>query len=763
MTRAEAARHASLVRWKKESPLGKPDPAAIQARVKEILAANAAKKNKKPKGTGGKGKAPKKVDPAKAKAKADREKAQAAKKQERDQAKQERVAAQVAKQKQAEDRKQRILAEKVKRGDKLSAADTIDAQDAGLLKETAKPKPAKPAAGGSGKKQAEAKEPKQQASAPKPDKAKEQASNRAKVAQAMADQDAGLSPGGSAALTKFADGGTLDDQAAQQLGDMGLVETGADGAHRLSTEGRAAVAAMGRGDTRGALDAISRASDKKKASADKAKADAARTSERDQATAQRTKAQAAREKYKADREAALIQGARERNRTRKGLDMSDLDIAIKAGARHSRSDMQHLQAIHDSAVACGASCDPGDDEETDDSADLLDDDPAGKAIKGIMDDPRYYAMHECGDIAQASSALSTLTMLIQSELSEDDEDDTQVNALCDAADTLLEFIQGELKELRGAAGDAADTIGHEPMKAVIGKRDDVNPKAGVSQYGNVAFADEKNKKYPIDTEEHIRAAYTYINHPDAAAKYSADEVKTIKAKIVSAWKKTIDPAGPPSAGKALDDAWLHIDGGAIKALDDGDAIGGYAVLFGDASTHDIERDYYTKATNFWLDDFGWPRPITYHHGMDAATRDDPVIGHWTKANIDDTGVWLEGQLDRAHAYYKAIKQLAARGYLKLSSDSAPQWVQRERQQNGANFVKRWPLITASTTVTPMEPRMMAVEVKALLAEIGVDAIDTNNPEAINPASARDGAKADDDERARRLLLELDLLELEQQQ
>ena len=136
-----------------------------------------------------------------------------------------------------------------------------------------------------------------------------------------------------------------------------------------------------------------------------------------------------------------------------------------------------------------------------------------------------------------------------------------------------------------------------------------------------------------------------------------------------------------------------------------------------------------------------------------------MIGHWTKATVTDEGVWLEGQLDRAHRYYKAIKELAARGYLKMSSDSAPQWTIREPQTNGANYIKRWPLVAASVTVTPMEPRMLPVEVKALMAEIGLDAIDTD-AEAINPdAVEADGRKAADDERARVILLELSLLQL----
>jgi len=67
--------------------------------------------------------------------------------------------------------------------------------------------------------------------------------------------------------------------------------------------------------------------------------------------------------------------------------------------------------------------------------------------------------------------------------------------------------------------------------AKIDKRDDVNPDSGEHKYGDVEFADTTNKKYPIDTPEHVRAAWSYINHKDNAAKYDADEVKTIKQRI----------------------------------------------------------------------------------------------------------------------------------------------------------------------------------------------------------------------------------------
>ena len=75
------------------------------------------------------------------------------------------------------------------------------------------------------------------------------------------------------------------------------------------------------------------------------------------------------------------------------------------------------------------------------------------------------------------------------------------------------------------------------MSPKIERRDDVNPEEGVREYGDVEFADSTNKKYPIDSPEHIRAAWSYINHKDNAAKYDADEVKTIKERIKRAAKK----------------------------------------------------------------------------------------------------------------------------------------------------------------------------------------------------------------------------------
>ncbi len=60
---------------------------------------------------------------------------------------------------------------------------------------------------------------------------------------------------------------------------------------------------------------------------------------------------------------------------------------------------------------------------------------------------------------------------------------------------------------------------------------------GEAEYGDVEFADSTNKKYPIDSPEHIRAAWSYINRADSATKYAKNEVMTIKSRIKRAAKK----------------------------------------------------------------------------------------------------------------------------------------------------------------------------------------------------------------------------------
>ena len=88
--------------------------------------------------------------------------------------------------------------------------------------------------------------------------------------------------------------------------------------------------------------------------------------------------------------------------------------------------------------------------------------------------------------------------------------------------------------------------------AAVGDDDDAAESAGDDPYGEVDYADpgyrpDAKKRYPIDTERHIRAAWAFIHLPGNARHYTAGQLARIKARIVAAWQTKIDRDGPPAA------------------------------------------------------------------------------------------------------------------------------------------------------------------------------------------------------------------------
>lgn len=75
-------------------------------------------------------------------------------------------------------------------------------------------------------------------------------------------------------------------------------------------------------------------------------------------------------------------------------------------------------------------------------------------------------------------------------------------------------------------------------------------------YGDVTYADpgyqaDKKKRYPIDTAEHVRAAWSYINQADNAKEYSPDQLKQVKARIAAAAKKFGIQISEPPKGMGM--------------------------------------------------------------------------------------------------------------------------------------------------------------------------------------------------------------------
>jgi len=106
----------------------------------------------------------------------------------------------------------------------------------------------------------------------------------------------------------------------------------------------------------------------------------------------------------------------------------------------------------------------------------------------------------------------------------------------DALGTFHDGLQKQLPQLSQRAPYAeADDEGEGDASKAISPRADVSAADKERAAADAEhFADPVNKKYKLDSEEQIRAAWNYIHHADNAAKYDKDDVARIKERIKSA-------------------------------------------------------------------------------------------------------------------------------------------------------------------------------------------------------------------------------------
>jgi hypothetical protein len=151
---------------------------------------------------------------------------------------------------------------------------------------------------------------------------------------------------------------------------------------------------------------------------------------------------------------------------------------------------------------------------------------------------------------------------------------------------------------------------------------------------------------------------------------------------------------------------LAFDGGAVKALGDG-KVGGYLVLFSGPDDPDLQGDYFTKSTDFKLQD-GDLRPILYRHGVHPAIK-SRTLGR-AEVKIDDVGIFLAGELELRDKYEKAIYKLAEMGKLGWSSGAMGHLVSKTPKKKALE-VDLWGIGEASLTPNPVEPRTSAFSLK----------------------------------------------------
>jgi len=257
-----------------------------------------------------------------------------------------------------------------------------------------------------------------------------------------------------------------------------------------------------------------------------------------------------------------------------------------------------------------------------------------------------YAKSELSDIISASQVLQQLSVIMYNEIKEP-EDRAKITALMRG---VVEFIVGEIDEMETSAGESDEPSAAEPAE----------PEA-------------KNAKIPAQLATSTDAPKLDMSYAKSMGIQLPDDelVKKLAVKFIGR------------------DEILHP-----------------VFLWGDIKHMDVEKDFFNRDTDFWDKALGnTPRPLTWDHGQDEEFKAaNPVVGRTVEWTDDEMGRWATSVLDRDKAYRKYIDKFIEQKALGSSSDSAPQYVIREKAGKG-NWIKQWPWIASALTPMPAEPRM----------------------------------------------------------
>ena len=118
-----------------------------------------------------------------------------------------------------------------------------------------------------------------------------------------------------------------------------------------------------------------------------------------------------------------------------------------------------------------------------------------------------------------------------------ESENVNLNAIFESFDEFN--INIEEDQMREAVISVSDF--KEKFSEFIDSMDEIS-EADTMPYGDVSYADpgylsDKKKRYPIDTEAHVRAAWSYINQSKNVTQYSAAQARRIKSRIKTAAKK----------------------------------------------------------------------------------------------------------------------------------------------------------------------------------------------------------------------------------
>jgi len=212
-------------------------------------------------------------------------------------------------------------------------------------------------------------------------------------------------------------------------------------------------------------------------------------------------------------------------------------------------------------------------------------------------------------------------------------------------------------------------------------------------YGDVTYADpgyqaDGKKRYPLDSVEHCKAAWSYINQAGNAAQYTAEQLSAIKGRIKSALRKygvTVSEDQPAESGRAESLApyfrSFPLEDISIRTGGDGRTVEAYAAVFNTpAPVRDQDGEYmeeldpavFNRAISDARPQGGranWRVGVFYNHAMTLygtpSERHSVPIGKTLDMKADSRGLWTLTRYHRgelADEVLEAIREGSIPGY-----------------------------------------------------------------------------------------------------
>lgn len=232
-----------------------------------------------------------------------------------------------------------------------------------------------------------------------------------------------------------------------------------------------------------------------------------------------------------------------------------------------------------------------------------------------------------------------------------------------------------------------------------------------------------NNSFPINTQAHVLAAAHLYGRAEDPEKVKANIIKIAKRKgfaLPPEWQEG------DAETKSADGLMIFAPALALKRVTGTNEVEGYTVLFSDPKTPDLVGTYFTKDTDFDIQD-GDKRSLYFQHGFDedlgnvkigiaTLTKDDKGVFIHAEIKLVDADKWEEKIVKQRQQYVAKILDLVDAGKLGYSSGAVSHLVRYEPVGDAA-WIKCWPLGEASLTPNPAEPRTQAISVKTFADEV----------------------------------------------